>query len=289
MLQYYINEPELERVEPALSIGDALGGESLRFERRPDGVFAKIVGLSLAAHVALAAVFLISATSGTTGGGAVELEAISVTIISVADPQLASSAGIATSNIPTEPTPDAPPSTASTEASTVKAEARTLPPPALVLPPSELNTAALNAPPEIQAKTEPNEAPTVPDAQDDKRDQTTSPSQVGGAQSAPVSVGGNSVGQASASQGDMDRYAREVALVIGRNRPKGIGAKGRVTVEFSLSATDGSVQIIKVGKSSGIERLDAVALSVIGKARYPAPPAGMTAAQLSFRVPFTFE
>lgn len=289
MLQYYTTEPEPQSGKPTLSISDALGDANLRREPRPNGVFAKIVGLSMVAHIALAAAFLISAACSSTGGGAVELEAISVTIITGADLQAASSAGIATATIPADPVPEAPLATANAEAVALAAEVKTPPPLDLVLPPSELNTAGLSTPPEIQAKAEPTDAPPVVDAKDDKRSEPTPPSQIGGAQSAPVSVGGNSVGQASASRGDMDRYAREVALFIGRNRPKGTGAKGRVTVDFSLSAADGSVQTLKIGTSSGNARLDSVALSVIGKATYPTPPAGMTASQLTFRVPFTFE
>ena len=289
MLQYYINAPEAGPVELAISISDALGGGSQGAKRRPDRVFPVIVALSLAAHAALAAAFLIGTASDTTGGGAIELEAISVTIISVADPQLASSAGIATITIPIEPTQDSTTPTASADTSTVKAEASPLPPPESAVPPSDLNTVRPDTPPEIQAKAEPNEALITPDAKDDKRDQPTPPSQIAAAPSAPVSVGGNSVGQASASQGNINRYAREVALVIGRNRPKGIGAKGRVTVEFTLSTTDGSVQTSKVIKPSGSTKLDALALSLIDKSKYPQPPAGMTPAQLTYRVPFTFE
>ena len=87
----------------------------------------------------------------------------------------------------------------------------------------------------------------------------------------------------------MDRYAREVALHIARNRPKGPGAKGKVTVEFVLSARDGKVETLKILRTSGTAKLDALAVSAIEAARFPLPPNGMSRAQLTYRLPFVFE
>jgi periplasmic protein TonB len=248
-----------------------------------------MIGLSAIGHVALGAAFLIGAATTSAGSGTVELEAISVTIISATDPRFASSTGPA-AVVLAEPTSDVPPLTASSDASRAKAP-DTTPPPELVLPTPTLDVAALSTPPEIQPNSEPINTPKPPDPRTDKSDsdQTPQAAQVGGAVSAPATAGGSSAGQASASRGDMDRYARDVAVIVARNRPKGIGAKGQVTVEFTLSDSDGRLLTATVVRSSGSTKLDALAVSVIGKANYPPPPTGMTSKQLIYRIPFTFE
>ncbi len=87
----------------------------------------------------------------------------------------------------------------------------------------------------------------------------------------------------------MNRYARDVALVIGRNSPRGVGLKGKVLIEFTLSPHDGTLQATAVAIPSGMAKLDQLALSAIAKGKYPPPPPGMSARDLTFRVPFAFE
>lgn len=91
-----------------------------------------------------------------------------------------------------------------------------------------------------------------------------------------------------ASRGEIEQFARGVALAISAKRPKGVGQKGRVEIELKLSLT-GHIDIVRISKSSGSPRLDALATATIERATYPVPPAGLQPADLTFRVPFTFE
>jgi TonB family protein len=296
MLQYYISHPGGDQPDPigktALSASEGFARPSGCAAGRPNRTFASTLGWSVAAHAALAVAFMIQVSSRSAGGGEADLDVVSVTIVSSAALQSAAGA-----SVPTYSTvPDAahePPASSSTQEATSELVATTPPPqPELVLPPSRLDTAQLHTPPIIEtelAKVEPPDPPREPDPPAIRQEQAAQPSQPAPVASAPISIGGHAAGQASASKGDIDRYASEVALVLARNRPKGTGIKGRVTVEFSLSGADGSVEQSRVVKSSGSAKLDALALAVIGRATYPRPPTGMTTAQLTYRIPFAFE
>ncbi len=300
MLQYYINDAEACSSGSTLNVGDARQGDHVRVLGRPDRGFQLVVALSLLAHTVLAAALVIGAATDKIGGGTVELDAISVTIVSTTDAQVAGSASASTGVVTSEQADDAPSPLASTK-ERAKPKAASPPPAELILPAPTIDTAVLELPPEIPSAPKAPEAPKPPDisevkdtpierdARDDWNDQAAQPNQSGGAPSAAVSVGGNTTSQAAASLGDISQYARKVALVVGSNRPKGVGIKGRVTVEFTLALADGGVEMITVVKSSGSTKLDALAVSVIGRSKYPTPPGGMTAAQLTYRVPFTFE
>ncbi len=96
-------------------------------------------------------------------------------------------------------------------------------------------------------------------------------------------------GEGGASQGQIEEFAKSVALVLARGRPKGIGKKGRVDIEFVLSEQTGALEAARVANTSGHERLDAMALASVRKAAFPTPPPRLTTRQLTFRVPFTFE
>ena len=91
-----------------------------------------------------------------------------------------------------------------------------------------------------------------------------------------------------ANRGDIEQFARNVALAISAKRPRGVGQKGRVEIELKLSLT-GHIDVVRVSKSSGSARLDALATATIERATYPVPPAGFQPADLTFRVPFMFE
>lgn len=106
---------------------------------------------------------------------------------------------------------------------------------------------------------------------------------------APLSIGGQTTGEAAASRGEIERHAREVALVLARHRPKGIGAKGKIVIEFKLSADDGTLVNARVASSSGNTRLDRIAVAAVVNGKYPSPPKGMSAEQLTFRIPFQFD
>ncbi len=109
-------------------------------------------------------------------------------------------------------------------------------------------------------------------------------------QTATLSSAANDVrGEGGASQGQIEEFAKAVAVVLARGRPKGIGKKGRVDIEFVLSEQTGALEAARVANTSGHERLDAMALTSVRKAAFPTPPLRLTTRQLTFRVPFTFE
>jgi protein TonB len=60
-----------------------------------------------------------------------------------------------------------------------------------------------------------------------------------------------------------------------------------VTVAFRISeaGTPGSVSI---ARSSGHAVIDEAAVAAVSRARFPAPPAGMSASQRSYEVPYHF-
>ncbi len=135
----------------------------------------------------------------------------------------------------------------------------------------------------------PNEDPIAPEKIQTDVATPQPPSPLPALATAPLNIGGHSAGEAAASRGDIERHARKVALVLARHRPKGIGAKGRVLVVFRLSPDDGSLVDVRVASSSGNNRLDSMAVSAVERGKYPRPPNGIRAEQLTFRIPFQFD
>jgi periplasmic protein TonB len=247
--------------------------------------FARGLGLSTLLHAAIATALLLSFASDHAGGGATELEAVSVSIELAAD-----LASVASQTVPADaqqpqPVPDVPGAEASSEAPT-NSETRAIDqPPDPLLPSPPMDTELLATPPVL-------DKPETSVARDQSLDANKRLADAGQASAAPnfsPSLDGTVVGRAPASRGDMDRFARNVALVVARQKPKGVGLRGTVTIEFTLSPVTGSLLKATVSKSSGNAKLDATALTAIETATYPTPPVGMTATQLTYRVPFTFD
>ena len=94
-------------------------------------------------------------------------------------------------------------------------------------------------------------------------------------------------GAAGASPGQVARYAIEVRKALARTPPKYVGRRGKVIVGFELTDA-GAARLVDVVKSSGNDRLDQAAITSIRAAKFPTPPFGMTAKQLSYTVPFDF-
>ncbi len=93
---------------------------------------------------------------------------------------------------------------------------------------------------------------------------------------------------ARASLRRVRQYGSLVRARISRYRPRGSGRTCRVVVSFSLSRS-GSLRSARVARSSCDSALARAALSAVRRASpYPRPPAGMTAAQLRFSIPFRF-
>jgi periplasmic protein TonB len=290
MLQYYINEPGTEAARSAvvalgLDAGTVVDRATSQADARGKQLFPTVVGFSLAAHTVVIAGLLLGIAAPNAGGGVTELDVVSVSIVSASDLQAAANASAPIEVARVVQPSDQPGSDANPDA----AATPLLQPPALALPPQPLNAALLEAPPVTQMKPPEADAAREPDPTPNQTEAASDARQRGGAPSSPVSVGGVTTNEATASRGEMDRYARDVALLVGRNRPKGVGLKGQVTVEFTLSPADGILKSVAVIRSSRQAKLDALAVTAIEKARYPAPPAGMTGTQLTYRVPFLFE
>jgi protein TonB len=95
-------------------------------------------------------------------------------------------------------------------------------------------------------------------------------------------------GSAATRPGEVQRYARSVAEALSRSRPKGLpGAKGTAKISFQIS-TVGTVIGARIIASSGNPKLDAAAMAAVEAVKFPPPPSGMTAAQLTYEIPYHF-
>jgi TonB family protein len=92
---------------------------------------------------------------------------------------------------------------------------------------------------------------------------------------------------AAASPGVAREYSRYVTQALAKTKPKGTGTLGTVRVKLTIAA-NGDLTVATVTKSSGITQLDELAISAVRRTRFPSPPTGMTAAQLTFEVPYHF-
>ncbi len=297
MLQYYTSPlVAADEASGTLVLDGAQDGVAARQYSPMDRRFAGVVGLSALLHVSLAAAFLIGSGHDHAGGGTTELDVVSVSIMSVADGQsAASTSASAPAHVP-QTMPDVPGGNTSSDApsktiqSAVKQQQQQPPdPPDPELPQPALDMAVLDVPPVIDEQSKPPEQPEDPEPRKDISERAADASQVGSTPTSPVSVGGNTIGQAAASRGAMERYARSVALVVASKKPKGVGRRGTVTIEFSLVPSSGALLKATVVKSSGNAKLDGMAMTAIETAKYAMPPPNMTSAQLTYRVPFTFE
>ena len=99
---------------------------------------------------------------------------------------------------------------------------------------------------------------------------------------------GRASGPASASPGAVQQYAAKVREALARNKPGGFGNRGTATIKFGISP-EGKAGSIEVETSSGIPVLDKSAIDAVAHTSFPAPPAGMTAAERTYVVPFHFK
>jgi len=94
--------------------------------------------------------------------------------------------------------------------------------------------------------------------------------------------------RAAASPGQVQRYAGIVRARIARNRPSSRGRRGTAVVRFAISR-GGGLRYARLARSSGDRALDRAALASVRRASpFPRPPRGMSAAQLTFSIPFRF-
>jgi TonB family protein len=96
-------------------------------------------------------------------------------------------------------------------------------------------------------------------------------------------------GAAAASPGAVQVYAKSVVEALGKNRPKSAqaGARGIVKIAFAVD-DDGALAFARVAKTSGDQKLDGAALDAVKRIKLPAPPAGMTASQRTYEIPYNF-
>jgi protein TonB len=94
---------------------------------------------------------------------------------------------------------------------------------------------------------------------------------------------------AAASQGAIEAFTKGVVGALARTRPKSTSARSRGTARVAFAIADGGrLEFVRVTRSAGSERLDAAAVAAVRKARFPAPPPGLTLQQRTYEVPYHF-
>lgn len=104
---------------------------------------------------------------------------------------------------------------------------------------------------------------------------------------APVSLSGTSESHVKAALSQNHNFMLRVQAAIGPKFLDGQGQEGRVMVAFSISGT-GQLLGVRLAQSSGIDKLDALAMQIVGKANFPAPPTGMGVVHRTFVSAFNF-
>lgn len=94
-------------------------------------------------------------------------------------------------------------------------------------------------------------------------------------------------GPANALQSNNHNFMLRVQAAIGPKHLDGQGLKGRVLVAFSISET-GQLMGVRLAQSSGFDRLDVMALQVVGKANFPVPPTGLGVVHRTYISAFSF-
>jgi protein TonB len=95
-------------------------------------------------------------------------------------------------------------------------------------------------------------------------------------------------GRASASAGSMVGYAARVRARVASNKPGMAGRKGTAVVSFAVTG-GGGLAYARLSRSSGVPALDQAALAAVRRsAPFPTPPAGASAGQRAFSIPFHF-
>jgi TonB family protein len=232
--------------------------------------------LALVAHAAVLYALGREADDLMAGGGGQQLDAISVTIVSSAVLE----------------SRDLDQSQASAPASAARVEANE--------GANDVAAAAADQPEEKKQEREQERPPEkltptheaiieMPPQSERHREQEKSTASSGGGAAARGEAEdiSSARGPAAASPGAAREYARHVSAALSRTKPKGGGIYGTVKIKFVLSL-QGRLASAEVLVSSGNIRLDAMTLEAVRRAVFPIPPAGMTAAELTYEVPYRF-
>lgn len=98
-----------------------------------------------------------------------------------------------------------------------------------------------------------------------------------------------SKGRVSASQGAVRNYGGQVRSCLNRNKPRSLGASGRVTIAIAISSS-GGLTSARIVSSSGNSKLDQAAVATARRCSpFPQPPADSSDSQRRFTIPFTFD
>lgn len=260
---------------------------------------------AVAGHGVVLAALLYLLRSASIGAGGVELDAISVEMVSSAVlesrsrvPPPAPAAARESGTVQARDGPDEPadPAELTVEARQGATAAAEPPrPDRQVKPePPEPDVAALPAANAARENDKP-ETPEPPDgrAPDDEIAVPAAPAEAaqsagGAASRGPDQLQVVAEAAAAASAGRASVYAKSVVETLARARPRAsAGERGTVRIAFTIGPA-GEVSAARVLLSSGRPVIDGAALEAVRGARFPAPPAGMTARDLSFEIPYFF-
>jgi TonB family protein len=100
-------------------------------------------------------------------------------------------------------------------------------------------------------------------------------------------IGEVTEGRANSLQSHNHNFMLRVQAAIGPKHLDGQGLKGRVLVAFSISE-NGQLMGVRLAQSSGFDRLDVMALKIVGNASFPAPPAGLGIVHRTYISAFNF-
>jgi TonB family protein len=245
-------------------------------------------GASIAAHVAVLAMMLWSSAAHHVGGGGTDIEAVGVELVTATALDAIFAVGTAVPSAAmaavVEQQSGAP---EAVQAATPEATPQPQDP-----PPREtvLTTSDAAAPVLISEKAEVKQEahPLAPEQKPDTIARVTDEAvDRGGALATGLGTATLPSATVAASSGVIEKFAQEIRTALSKNRPRGRGARGTVSVLFSITAA-GDVGAVSVSKSSGDTTLDAIAVSTISRTLFPKPPPGMAEAQLTYVVPFHF-
>lgn len=141
---------------------------------------------------------------------------------------------------------------------------------------------------EPQPQVEQSDTPPQPEPPKPPPKQTETAKVPSGATSRAAVESAGAAAAASASAGAVSRYAVRVRVALAQNKPRELRRQGTVTITFALDAI-GKLRFARVTASSGHGPLDEAVLAAVRNTAFPAPPADMTAQQLTYIVPFHFE
>jgi protein TonB len=245
------------------------------------------LSISLVLHGAALACVLV-AREQAVGGGGTELEVVSVELV---DGSALEARPVAVSQL----------TTASISASVAPADGQPMPE-EVAAPVAPARSEPERAAPEPLDEIAPEVAPEQIAKPDERCDEVTTPDRetsVATPKPAHADAGGASAtaetstqqppqpARAKANRGSVAAYARVVATELGRTKPKGTGAAGITRVAFTIGA-DGRIEEARIIQTSGVERLDGLALSAVRSARFPSPPEDFSHSERTFEVPYRF-